>query len=110
MADVAGMQPAVLVEDVRSGGRVIQVALHHLRAANQDLAVGLGAELFSSRDVDHLAFGPGNYRANRSHLYPIDVVAHQVSHWAGLGHAVPRIDRAVEPPAGGLATVRIRGR
>ena len=44
VADVAGVQPAVGVDRVGRGLRVVEVALHHLRTPDPDLAVGVDAE------------------------------------------------------------------
>src|SRR5438270_2942846 len=110
VADVAGVQPAIVIENLRGGGRVVEIALHHLGTANQDLAVGLRTERFSGGDVDHLAFAAGHHGANRSDLYPFDVVAHQVRLGTGFGHAVTLVDLAVEALATSLGQVLIQGR
>ena len=110
VANVAGVQPAIVIENLRGGGRVVEIALHHLGTANQDLAVGLRTELFSGGDVDHFAFAAGDHGANRSDLYPFDVVAHQVRRGTGFGHAVTLVDLAVEALATSLGQVLIQGR
>src|SRR5207244_13115425 len=92
------------------GGRVVQRTLHHLGSANQDLAVALRTELVSGGDVDHLAFGTGDHRADRSDLLPVDLVAHQVGRRAGFGHAVTLVDLAVEPRATRLSQALVRWR
>ena len=57
--DVAGVEPPVRVDRRRVGRRpVAQVAAHHLRAADHDLAVLAGRERLSGRDVDGAALRP----------------------------------------------------
>ncbi|BFO22469.1 hypothetical protein SHKM778_88570 [Streptomyces sp. KM77-8] len=68
VADVAGVQPAVLVDHGGGGVGAAEVALHHLRAADEDLAGRADAEVLAGGvegdDAhlgagDQLADGPG---------------------------------------------------
>ena len=63
--DVAGVQPAVGVDRLRGRLRVVEVALHHLRAADQELARLARRRVLAGRDVDDPAFGV-RYQAARS--------------------------------------------
>ena len=111
MADVARVQPAVLVEDLLGGGAIVEIALHDLRSADPDLTIHPGIERGSRRDVDHLAFSAGNHRTDRSDLRPLHVVPHRVGNRAGFGHAVALVHLAVQTPAtgGGERLIERRG-
>ena len=55
VADVAGVEPSVVVDGVRGRGRVVQVARHHLRTAHPDLAVQIDADRLAVLRVDDAA-------------------------------------------------------
>src|SRR5207244_9119045 len=102
MADVARVQPAVLVEDLLGGGAIIEIALHNLRPADPDLTIRARTERGPRRDVDHLAFGAGNDRTDGADLRPLHVVPHRVGDRAGFGRAVSLFHLAVQTPATGV--------
>src|SRR5262249_14358722 len=60
VSDVAGVQPAIGVDDGSSCIGSIQIALHDLRTAHADLSFLVGAELGTGCHVDNLRFGVGH--------------------------------------------------
>ena len=101
-ADVAGVQPAVVVDG--GGGRlgVVEVAAHDLRPAHAHLALLAGAELFAGGDVDDPALGVGHRRADRAEPVAGGIERRDVGDRARLGHAVALHDGAADALRGGL--------
>jgi hypothetical protein len=64
--DVAGVQPALVVEGVGGGGRVVQVALHHLRAAHPQLAALARGGVLTGARVDQPALRARQRQADRA--------------------------------------------
>ena len=66
VADVAGVQPAVGVDRRRGRLVVVEVALHHLRPADPELAALALADVLAGLGVDEPALGVRQRRADRA--------------------------------------------
>ena len=66
VADVAGVQPTVIVDRGLRGGVVVQVALHHLWASNPHLAVLVDTERRPGDRIDDVDLGVGDRDADRA--------------------------------------------
>src|SRR6266540_2391081 len=80
LADVAGVEPAFRVDRLRRRLRLAEVALHHVRAAGQDLAVIRDSDLDVGKGA---ADGP----------QPPGIRAVDGDHRRSLGQAVSLVDR-----------------
>ena len=88
---------------VRGGGlRVVQVALHHLRAADPDLAVDADPEGVAGERVDDQHLGVRRGHADRARLEPAG--GREVGHRRQLGHAVALHDLAASRPPASAAS------
>ena len=112
--DVAGVQPAVGVEHLGGRVRAVQIALHDLRAADQQLA-GLARALDGRVDVAPVSGRPAWPRCSASSSPTVErsmssrSSGDRVRHRARLGHAVALADRAVQPSRRPPTRARRRG-
>ena len=83
-ADVAGVQPAVVVDHRPGGVAIVQVAFHHLWTPHPDLAQAAGRRILTGRDVDHPEGGVRRRRADGCRLV-YAVLGSEVRHRAGFG-------------------------
>ncbi|MNQ82611.1 hypothetical protein D3C85_976650 [compost metagenome] len=82
--DIAGLQPAIGVEDFVGGVLALPVALHHLWSLDAQLA-DRAERQFVALVVDDLALGRGHRDADGAQLDVLDRVDR--GHRAGFGHA-----------------------
>ena len=86
---VAGRQPAVAQHEVRFFGR-LPVALHDVRAFDEQLADAAGAQLLlAGGEIDDLLFLIRHSQADRIELHAALVDGVQVRHRGGFRQAVP---------------------
>src|SRR6185437_14977201 len=100
-ADVACVQPTLLVDGVRGRLGIVQVALHHLRAAYPDLAGFADSSVVTRLYVDEATLRRGCEPSHRagSRLAPTVRI---VRHGARLGHAITLADGDIQPPENGV--------
>jgi hypothetical protein len=94
--DVPGVQPSVPVDHRRGGRRVPEVAVHDSSAADQQLAGLAGADLCTSRVVDHPALHAWERGTDRFGFVG-SVIRRGVTGAAEFGQAVPLLDAATDP-------------
>ena len=92
------MQPAPGVDRGRGGLRVVQVPLHYLGPADQDLTVLVGPSIFTALGIDDPALRAGHQLADRPGPGRTAFVRRRVGHRARLGEAVPLLDLAPQSP------------
>ena len=104
-ARYVGAEPTVVVDAVPGGGRVVEVALHHLRTADPQLAVGVDAAIVSF-EVDDAALGVGD--GDAAGAGAALTTDGGVGVRRQLGHAVPLDHRAAEASFGFLAELVVK--
>jgi hypothetical protein len=92
-------QPAVRVDRPRRRLGVVEVALHHLRAADAQFAGLAGRRVFAGQDIDDAALGVRDSGADRAGHLPREVVRDGVGGRACLGEAVALQHAAAQPLA-----------
>src|SRR5207247_11454116 len=96
-ANVARVQPSLLVDRPRGGLAVVQVAPHDLRTADPQLAVLVRAKVLAGPPVDHPAFGVRQERSDGAGpLLGRVVVGGAVGAGSGLGEPVAMDDLTTE--------------
>src|SRR5438270_8321484 len=107
--NVPGVEPAV-ADDVCRVLRLVPVALHHLWAADADLAdLAVRERLRAGLEIDDLVFGARHHRADRLEHRRIEGI--RVRDRRGLGETVALNDRladALHHPARGIRRQRRR--
>src|SRR5207247_11154843 len=96
--DVAGAVPAVAVDRIRRVLRPVEIALHDLRSADEQLTLLTYAESGAGDDVDNSYLGVGHDLADRPRLGGRVARRAQMGDRAGLRHAIALHDRASELP------------
>ena len=96
--DVAGMQPTVSIDGRSSGFGVVEVALHHLRTTDPELATVANTLVLATNGVDDAALGVGCGNAARSR--PVIAFDGAVTDRAEFGHAEALNNFATKTDAG----------
>ena len=108
VADVAGVQPAVGVDHRGGGVRPVEVALHHLRPANPELAMLAGPEIGPGREVDDPALGVGDKRPNRTRFDHAAAHRCEVGRrgWSRSDHSLAELCTRAVPGTAGRGPLR----
>jgi hypothetical protein len=92
------VQPAVGVDRGRSGIGPAAVATHELRPADEELALGIGAEVAAALRVDHASLDAREQRADRARLDRVRIVGvEDGDRRCRLAHAVALTEDAAQP-------------
>ncbi len=111
VADVAGVEPALVVDAVGGRVRVVEVSLHHLWSTDPHLAVGIEVEIGASLRIDDPDLGLRQGHTDGACLAL--AVGRRVGHGARLGQPVALDDLGAYPLRrllGDLATEGSRSR
>ena len=98
IADVAGVQPAFLVEHLSGRMVVVQVAAHHLGSANPDLTGLLAAELLPALHIRDPHLGARKRGTDRTGPVRSWLLRRRVGDRARLRQPVTLEHHASEPP------------